>query len=668
MNNTFKRSGIAVLIAAMVFTVLACDNLVDPPPPEQETSDVFRLVWQGELNGAPENPVAGWVYFNKTDQKLYVYYDKGWNQLGSDGDKGDPGADGTQLVWKGSHLDSSAAELAAPENGWLYYDQTAKASFIYLNAWQKFAQDGAAASNLEFAINTDGSLILTVDGGTPLDLGKVKGDPGADGKDGLTPRIGENGNWWIGDTDTGVKAEGQTPHVGDNGNWWIGETDTGIPVVITISITINGSGVSGSDIKAAIEEAIAAAKAGGGTNDGSAEDKALTISFTDIDLDDDIAMKALFTGIKDYYVHLDLSGLTGTFFSHYPLSFSTDKYRILSITLGNDVTEIAATAFKTYWGLRKIIALGVTSINWEAFSDCTSLTEVDLPAVTFIGDKAFLGCTSLTKAEFPLVTTIKWAAFSDCTSLTKIDAPLVTTVGYEAFLGCTSLTEVDLPAVTSLEGNNFKNCTSLTKAEFPLVTIINWEAFSGCTSLTKVDFPSATTIRWEAFSGCTSLTEAEFPLVTIIENGHAFQNCTSLTKAKFPLVTFIEWETFYGCTSLTEVDLPAVTSIEAGAFTNCSSLTEINLPSVTNIGWAAFADLFSLTNVTIGDSITSIVHWAFNNCTSLTNVTIAGTISADNFGTNYAFPGDLRDKYLAANGGPGTYTRPNGDSGTWTKQ
>ena len=34
------------------------------------------------------------------------------------------------------------------------------------------------------------------------------GTPGTDGTDGLTPCIGENGNWWIGDTDTGVKASG----------------------------------------------------------------------------------------------------------------------------------------------------------------------------------------------------------------------------------------------------------------------------------------------------------------------------------------------------------------------------------------------------------------------------------------------------------------------------
>ena len=32
---------------------------------------------------------------------------------------------------------------------------------------------------------------------------------GRDGDDGLTPSIGENGNWFIGDTDTGVPAEGK---------------------------------------------------------------------------------------------------------------------------------------------------------------------------------------------------------------------------------------------------------------------------------------------------------------------------------------------------------------------------------------------------------------------------------------------------------------------------
>lgn len=35
-----------------------------------------------------------------------------------------------------------------------------------------------------------------------------KGDTGAQGEAGLTPFIGDNGNWWLGDTDTGVSASG----------------------------------------------------------------------------------------------------------------------------------------------------------------------------------------------------------------------------------------------------------------------------------------------------------------------------------------------------------------------------------------------------------------------------------------------------------------------------
>ena len=61
------------------------------------------------------------------------------------------------------------------------------------------------------------------------------------GKDGVTPHIGENGNWWIGDVDTGVKVTGQSgtdgkngtdsnvsAHLGANGNWWVGDVDTGV--------------------------------------------------------------------------------------------------------------------------------------------------------------------------------------------------------------------------------------------------------------------------------------------------------------------------------------------------------------------------------------------------------------------------------------------------------
>ncbi len=82
---------------------------------------------------------------------------------------------------------------------------------------------------------------------------------GKDGKDGNTPYIGENGNWFIDGVDTGISSKGEdgeqgadgedatdgvqgntgakgdkgkdglTPYIGENGNWFIGDTDTGIP-------------------------------------------------------------------------------------------------------------------------------------------------------------------------------------------------------------------------------------------------------------------------------------------------------------------------------------------------------------------------------------------------------------------------------------------------------
>lgn len=85
---------------------------------------------------------------------------------------------------------------------------------------------------------------------TAEQLAALKGAPGdtgaagAPGKDGVTPTIGANGNWFLGTADTGKPsrgakgdtgasgspgADGVTPHIGDNGNWYIGSTDTGKP-------------------------------------------------------------------------------------------------------------------------------------------------------------------------------------------------------------------------------------------------------------------------------------------------------------------------------------------------------------------------------------------------------------------------------------------------------
>ena len=60
---------------------------------------------------------------------------------------------------------------------------------------------------------------------------------GKDGENGITPHVGENGNWYIGNHDTNFPAQGQkgengkdgaSPYIGPNGNWWINTSDTKI--------------------------------------------------------------------------------------------------------------------------------------------------------------------------------------------------------------------------------------------------------------------------------------------------------------------------------------------------------------------------------------------------------------------------------------------------------
>lgn len=95
----------------------------------------------------------------------------------------------------------------------------------------------------------------------------------ADGLNGITPHIGDNGNWWIGTTDTGVHAQGEkgeqgenglTPYIGENGNWFVGDVDLGVKAQGEQGIQgVQGEkgedgkdGVNGVDGKSAYEQAV----------------------------------------------------------------------------------------------------------------------------------------------------------------------------------------------------------------------------------------------------------------------------------------------------------------------------------------------------------------------------------------------------------------------------
>ena len=71
------------------------------------------------------------------------------------------------------------------------------------------------------------------------------GEKGDKGKDGITPEIGTDGYWYIGENKTEVKAKGEkgedgiTPEIGTDGYWYVGGTKT----------TVQAQGEKGEDGK-----------------------------------------------------------------------------------------------------------------------------------------------------------------------------------------------------------------------------------------------------------------------------------------------------------------------------------------------------------------------------------------------------------------------------------
>ncbi len=102
------------------------------------------------------------------------------------------------------------------------------------SAYEIAVQNGFEGTEEEWLLSLQGksayeiAVELGYEGTEEQWIASLKGE---DGDPGTTPHIGQNGNWFIGDVDTGVAAGGQngvTPHIGQNGNWFIGDTDTGV--------------------------------------------------------------------------------------------------------------------------------------------------------------------------------------------------------------------------------------------------------------------------------------------------------------------------------------------------------------------------------------------------------------------------------------------------------
>ena len=74
----------------------------------------------------------------------------------------------------------------------------------------------ATKSGKTTTISVDGAAIATVEDGADGKPGAA-GQAGASGADGITPHIGDNGNWYLGNTDTGKPSRGATGPQGPQG-------------------------------------------------------------------------------------------------------------------------------------------------------------------------------------------------------------------------------------------------------------------------------------------------------------------------------------------------------------------------------------------------------------------------------------------------------------------
>ena len=209
-------------------------------PAEEEWRDLVAL---SELRGAAgENSKDGVDGKNGTDGKNGINGTNGKD--GINGVDGKDGANGTNGKDGADGINAKNIEVQRAESyiQWRYeggeWQNLVAIADIEGPAGQK-GSDGANGKTPEFRVNEntlqwryvgdeiwlnlyDLSVLKGLDGRDGAD-GKdgINGKNGADGKDGAdgnTPFIGENGNWWIGTTDTGVKAAGVDGEKGDKGD------------------------------------------------------------------------------------------------------------------------------------------------------------------------------------------------------------------------------------------------------------------------------------------------------------------------------------------------------------------------------------------------------------------------------------------------------------------
>ena len=497
--------------------------------------------------------------------------------------------------------------------------------------------------------DSDGKYYWTVNGEWLLDNGNKmpvtgekgdKGDNGVSGSDGLTPYIGDNGNWWIGTTDTGVKAQGnagtdgQTPHIGDNGNWWIGTNDTGVKAQgdkgadaiapqIRINTDTNLWEISTDGGKTWTSTGVKATGDKGNTGAQGPQGDAI-FAKDGIDYTSDLD-NVIFTLVDGTKITLPRTSALTVGFESYETFMLTLTTNVIDIVLPETLKEEDYTALvaevKNEAGVGMDFQTRAASSPWQVkltkptftngkYQNNAKVTVTATGANT--GDKAILKITLIDNRGKEISASRVLEYFNGV--IVDISAGELSNV-----LSGITLTNINALKVTgTLNETDFKyireNLTALEVLDL-----------SG-TNMTV--FPNRALAFYNGEN--TTLKEVILPEGLISIEEAAFAHCTALEKLNVPSTVNTLGRWILENTKVTSFTIPqGVTEIPASCFYG-SAITTINIPpSVKTIGNWAFQDA-KLTEVVIPSSVTSIGKWAFgceNNNPTLQSVIIEANIT-----------------------------------------
>ena len=303
----------------------------------------------------------------------------------------------------------------------------------------------------------------------------LKGLPGTNG---ITPTISEDGYWVIDGVKTSTKAQGER---GQNGHTPVFSVIDGYWAIDGVKTTTKAQGEqgtpgqNGTDGSKILAEDRAPQATDGVKGDyfidktakifyGPKTDAgwpttgislvANQVQAADYQLSEDGKTLVKWLNPKTSYIDMNLDPnlrdvttiATGAFAAVPEL-----RDRLSTIVIGDDVTEIQASAFHGCGALRRVeLPEGLTAIAPNTFEGCISLQYINIPeTVTSIGMQAFANCVKLKKITIPKgVGRFESRTFFNCTALKTLvlESPIAFNIDQvsTAFSG-TTLTTIFVP-------------------------------------------------------------------------------------------------------------------------------------------------------------------------------------------------------------------------------